>query len=88
MINFYIWEILGILTAVLLVVFWRRRSAVWGGLTLGIIVGLIFAIFFIFRGSGFDWFVIGKGAISGTILGFMAELLGKASDFIKKKKYR
>lgn len=83
--NFDIWKILGIITAVLLIVFWRGRNAVWGGLALGIIIGLIVAIFFIFKGSGFDWFIIGKGAISGTLLGFMVELLGKVSDFIKKR---
>ena len=44
------------------------------------------AIFFVFKGSGFNWYIIGKGAIRGTILGFIAELLGMASDFIKKKK--
>lgn len=81
-----IWKILGIITAVLLIVFCRRRSAVWGGLTLGVIIGFIVAIFFVFKGSGFNWYIIGKGAIAGTILGFIAELLGMASDFIKKKK--
>lgn len=86
MINFDIWKILGIITAVLLIVFWRSRNAVWGGLTLGIIIGLIVAIFFLFKESGFNWFIIGKGAISGTILGFIAELLGMASDLIKKRK--
>ncbi|MCK4454126.1 hypothetical protein KAU51_02150 [Candidatus Parcubacteria bacterium] len=88
MTNFHIWTILGIITIVLLIIFWRKRNAVWGGLTIGIIIGFIFTVFYLFQGSGFDWFVIGKGAILGTILGFMAELLWKASDFIKKKKCR
>jgi len=81
-----IWKIFGAITIVLLVVYWKRRNAVWGGLTIGVIIGLIVAIFYFFKGSGFDWFIIGKGAILGTMIGFVAELLGKISDFIKKKK--
>ncbi len=76
-----IWTILGIATPILLVVYWRRRNAVWGGFTIGIIVGLVIALFF----PGFDWYVVGKSAISGTIVGFGAELLGKLSDYIKRK---
>jgi Na+/proline symporter len=80
-----IWTILGIITIVLLILFWRKRNAVWGGLTIGIIIGIIVALFYLFKGNGFNWFVIGKGAIAGTMLGFVAELLGKISDLIKKK---
>ena len=80
------WIILGIITAILLIVFRGGRNAVWGGLTLGIIIGLIVAIFFVFEGSGFDGYIVGKGAILGTIVGFIAQLLGKVSDLIKKKK--
>lgn len=73
--NFSIWIILGIVTVILLMFFWRTRNAVWGGFTIGIIIGLIVALF-----SGFDWYMVVKGAISGTIVGFGAELLGKFSD--------
>ncbi|MBL7130424.1 MAG: hypothetical protein ISS45_03325 [Candidatus Omnitrophica bacterium] len=88
MANFGIWNILGLITVVLLIVFFfrPRRNAVWGGLFLGIIIGLIIAILFVFRVSGFDWYKIVKCAILGTIIGFIAELLGKVSDFIKKRK--
>ena len=85
MTNFYIWTILGIITIVLLIIFWRKRNAVWGGLTIGIIIGFIFTIFYLFQGSGFDWFIIGKGAILGTMIGFITELLGKISNLVRKK---
>jgi len=85
MINFDIWKILGIITIVLLIIYWKKRNAVWGGLTIGIILGLIIAIFYLFKESGFSWFIIGKGAILGTTIGFVAELLGKASDSIRRK---
>jgi len=80
-----IWTILGIITPILLVVYWGKRNAVWGGFTIGLTLGFVIALFFVFRGDGFDWYVIGKGAISGTVMGFAAELLGKISDVIKRK---
>ena len=76
-----IWTILGVASVVLLFVYWGRRNAVWGGFTIGIIVGLMVALF-----AGFNWWIIAKGAISGTIVGFGAELLGKISDSIKNRK--
>lgn len=86
MMNFNIWTALGIIIIILLVIYWRKRSAVWGGLTIGIILGLIIAIFYLFKGRGFSWSVIGKGAVLGTMIGFIAELLGEISDFFQKKK--
>lgn len=77
------WIVLGIIAAILLIVFWRRRNAIWGGLTLGIIIGLIVAVFFVFEGSGFDGYIVGKGAILGIIIGFMAQLLGRVPDLLK-----
>lgn len=86
MANFDIWKILGIISIVLLIVFFfrPRRNAVWGGLTLGIIIGLTVAILFVFKGCGFDWYIIRKCVISGTIIGFIAELLGTVADHLKK----
>ena len=80
-----IWEIFGIITVVLLIIYWRKRNAVWGGFTIGIIIGLIVSIFYLFQGNGFDWLIISKGAILGAMIGFVAKLLGNASDFIKNK---
>lgn len=76
-----IWIIFGIASAVLLAIYFRSPNAVWGGLTVGIIIGLIIALF-----SGFDWYVVGRSAISGTVIGFGAELLGKVSDKMRGRK--
>ena len=78
--------ILGIIAAVLLIAYSRTRNAVWGGLMIGIIVGFIIAVVIAFMGSGFNWLIIGKSAIVGTLLGFAAELLGKVSDLIRRDK--
>lgn len=83
--NINVWTILGVLTLVLLIIFWAKRNAVWGGFTTGIIIGFIITLFFAFKGDGFNWYIIGKGAISGAMVGFVAELLGKVSDFFKQK---
>ena len=79
------WAVLGIITIVLLIIFFRRwRNAVWGGFTLGIIIGLIVATFLVVKGQGFNWYIIGKGAIVGALIGLGAELLGMVGDKIKK----
>jgi len=82
-----IWIILGITSIILLAVYFRRgRNALWGGFTLGLIIGFIIAIFLYFQGDEFIWYAIIKGAIAGTILGFIAELLGMVGGLIKKYK--
>lgn len=83
--NSTIWMILGVASLILLAFYWNRRNAVWGGLTIGIIIGFIVAIFSVFKGSEFHWYTISKIAIVGVMLGFAAELLGMLSDYLKKK---
>ena len=75
-----IWLVLGILAVVSLVVFWRKRGAVWGGLTIGAFLGLCVSIFNLLKGKGFSWISIGKGAILGATAGLFAELLGMAGE--------
>jgi hypothetical protein len=76
-----LWTFLGIASIILLAIyFWRGRNAVWGGFTAGIIIGFIIALF-----SGFKWYIVERGAILGTMIGFVAELLGMLSDFLKRK---
>ncbi len=83
MMSFGVWTILGIITPILRIIYFRAANAVWGGFTLGLILGLIIASINAFLGNGFDWYIIGQGGISGTLAGFLAEMLGKLSHFIK-----
>ena len=81
------WNVLGVITVILLVTYFRKRgNAVWGGATLGVIVGLIIAVFLAFAGRGFDWHVIVRAITVGTIAGFIAELLGAIGDKINNHK--
>lgn len=72
-----IWNILDVISVVLLIVFWKR-GAVWGGLTLGLIVGLVISLF-----TG-NWGILKVAGILGIMVGFVAELLGKLSERLKK----
>ena len=83
MINLDIWILIVISNAILLLIFWRGRNAVWGGLALGLTTGIILAIFFTFKSSFFDWHIVLKGAILGTISGFIAELMRLVAEHIK-----
>jgi len=86
------WFILGAISLVLLVIYRNNRNAVWGGLAGGLFIGLIIAVFFYFKGTGlytkeniFDWHIIVRWAITGTIFGFAIELLAITSKKLFKK---
>jgi len=81
-----IWTILGVIAFVFLAISWNKRGAIWGGLTIGAIIGLIISVIYLFRGDGFNWAFILKGAVSGTMAGLFAELLGRMSGSTKKKR--
>lgn len=83
--NSTIWIILAVVAAILLIIYFRSKNAVWGGLTYGIIIGAIVAIVLGVMGKGFQWLMIGKIAIVGVILGFLAELLPKIPRLLGKK---
>jgi hypothetical protein len=57
---------------------WDNRSPIWGGATLGLIVGVILG--FIYGNfTNILWAVL-----IGALLGFGADLLGKFGDKLKK----
>lgn len=74
------WYALAILSFILMIVNWKKRNAVWGGLSFGIIVGLIISIVILIIGNGFQLGFIAKGAIIGVMIGFISELLMKLGN--------
>jgi hypothetical protein len=70
------WMILAIVAGVALVMYFGRgNNPVWGGMTIGLMGGLVVAIVVAVMGSGFHWSTIGKGAVVGALFGVVAELL-------------
>lgn len=80
-----IWTVLGVISIVLLVISWKKRNAIWGGLTLGILVGLIIILVKYFTGSVLNWIVVVKSAVVGSLIGFVAEVLSILAGRLKKR---
>lgn len=74
---FNIWNILGIVALISLFIFAKGKSSVWGGLTLGLIIGIVIALIYVFKGHGFEWAILKKSVIIRTLLGISGELLGR-----------
>ena len=68
---------MAIVAGILLIVFWRGRNAVWGGATIGAIVGLILAIV---KG---DWSLLALSFAIGAFAGLGAEGFGRLSDRLR-----
>lgn len=64
-------NILFVVVIIMLILTWSKRSAVWGGATIGLVIGIIAGIF-----TG-DIFFGGKtGLTIGGLLGFGSEVFG------------
>jgi hypothetical protein len=74
------WLVSAIGIAALKSFFFRGRNAVWGGATLGAIIGIVVAI----ARPEFDWPTVGHGAVIGAFFGLIAEILGAISDRMKR----
>lgn len=64
-----VWPILLGITVLLLLLNWGSRNAVWGAATLGLIIGVVIALF----SSGFDWWIVGKSVVVATLIGVVLE---------------
>ena len=83
--NWDIWNILGTIAVVLFTIsFWSGRNAVWGGLTSGLIVGLLISTYGLVGGTGFSWSIVGKSAIVGVLFGLGAEMLSMLSKYLRR----
>jgi hypothetical protein len=71
--------ILAIVAAVILVLHWKGPNAVWGGATLGAVVGIIIAI-----ATG-DWSHLALAFAIGTFAGTVLEWIGRLAKKKEKK---
>jgi len=79
-----VWIVLYIIAAILLVLGFYRRGGVWGGATIGVILGLIIAAVLWFMDRGFSWVLVLKIATVVTLVGGGIELLGLFTDRMKR----
>ncbi|WP_149208063.1 hypothetical protein [Flavobacterium johnsoniae] len=79
------WKILGMISLIGLIIFWKKRNAVWGGFTLGLIVGVIISFVNFIIGKSFQFKIIGKGIIIGILFGIIVEFLGMISKKISSR---
>jgi len=70
--------VMAIVAGVLLVLHWKGANAVWGGATLGVVVGLIIAIV-----TG-DWSRLALAFAIGTFVGTGSEWIGRMAIKIRK----
>lgn len=64
-----VWPILFVLCVLILALHWRRRNAVWGAATLGLVIGVVVAVI----QPGFDWWTVGKAVVIATVIGAILE---------------
>jgi len=71
--------IMAIVAGVLLVLHWKGPNAVWGGATLGAIVGLILAL------VKSDWSLLALVFAIGTFAGTLFEWIGRLASKLAKR---
>lgn len=71
--------ILAIIAGVLLLLHWKGPNAVWGGATLGAIVGLIIALV-----TG-DWGLMALSFAVGTFAGTVFEWIGRIANKLRQR---
>jgi len=74
-------NILFIAVIAMLVITWSRRSAIWGGATVGLIIGGLIGLF-----TGNIFLSIKNGVTIGGTIGIIAEVLGAISDRLNRRK--
>ena len=69
------WTVLTIVAIGFLIIYWGGRNAVWGGATLGFVVGLVVAVIALLSQEGFKFLIVGKGFVIGALIGTVCELI-------------
>jgi len=65
-----LWWILAAIAVVGLIAFAKGPNPVWGTATTGLIIGIPLAIFW----PGASWWIVGRAAIVGALIGLVFEL--------------
>lgn len=80
-----IWNVLGILAVICLVVsFSIGKNAIWGALTMGIFLAIIVGIINLIMGNGFNWLLLKKILTIAVLAGVFFEIIGRFSKQLRK----
>jgi hypothetical protein len=71
--------VLAIVAGVVLILHWKGPNAVWGGATVGAIVGLVIALV---RG---DWGLLALSFAAGTFAGAVFEWIGRIAERLRNR---
>lgn len=74
------WYMLTVLAVLCLLITWKSKNAVWGGIPVFGMIGLIASLIRYFRGHHFDWHFVGRCIVVGVLLGSVLELLARISQ--------
>ena len=72
--NFNTWTVLGIIALIGLIFFYKKKAA-WGGLTLGAIIGFIIAVILMVKGQEFQGNYVEEAAIIGAFIGIIISII-------------
>ncbi len=80
-----IWDVLGIVAILSLIVsFGIGKNAIWGGISLGIVICLVLLVINLISGNGLNWLLYKKVLIICTLAGALFEVIGRLSKIGKK----
>ena len=74
-----IWNILTAIAILSLFIEFRmgRKTAAWGGLIVGVLIGMVWVMIFSFIGEGWQWRFLLHGIVIGALLGVIVQILAK-----------
>jgi len=74
------WALYAAAVIALAMYFGKGQNPVWGGATIGMLIGVTTAFF----RPGFDWGTVGHSVVIGTLFGAMIELLSWLTNRLRR----
>ena len=72
-----IWNILTTIAILSLFIEFRmgRKAAAWGALIVGVLIGMVWVMIFVFIGEGWQWRFLLHGIVISVLLGVIIQIL-------------
>jgi hypothetical protein len=79
------WNILFVIAVIALIAtFFSGQNIVWGGLAIGIVIGIIIALIYLISGEVFNLQIVKRSAIIGTLASLLFEVFTKVANSSSK----